>query len=371
MFNKMYERGLELGIEVEVAFQAQREAQRSWKNEDFDMRFPYYVSTGLGLRHRKPKETFSYGTLNVDIIRDVASGRYDWVMMSSFMSISNWIGSVVPAGITKRLLWSESNVLSSRHQGWLIQKFRRFLGRHYEALVCPGQRAVEYIHRYDQKATKKPVIYLPNIVDASLFIDRVNEFRENRDSARSELGIENDKLIILCVGRLVPIKGFGLLIEAAAEVDGDYQVEILGEGLSRKTWQSRIDELGLTHKVILRGQVAEEGIVRFLASADWLIHPAYSDPSPLVTIEATTAGLPLAISVQTGNSPEVVDEEVNGFTFDPCKPAEMIGCLERIIATGIERRREMGTASARLAKERFDPDMIISKYFRAILDLVG
>ena len=178
MFNKMYEKGMEFGIEVEVAFQAQGEAKRSWRNEDSNMRFPHYVSTGLGMRHRKLQEIFSYRTLNVDIIKGVASGRFDWVMMSPFMSISNCIASLVPAGKIKRLLWSESNVVSSRYQGWLIQKVRRFFSKRYEAFVCPGQRAVEYIHRYDQEATKKTVISLPNIVDSSLFIDKDNEYRE-------------------------------------------------------------------------------------------------------------------------------------------------------------------------------------------------
>ena len=369
MFNKMHEKGLELGIETSVAFQARREARRSWKPEDFDMRFPYCISTGLGLGRIKPKEYFSFRVINVDIIAEVGSGRYDWVMMSPFMSVTNLITSVQPAGKTIKLLWSESHALSSRHQGWLAQRSRRFLCRRYAALICPGRRAVEFVLQYDPRAAEKPVIYLPNIVDSSIFIHRVKEYRKRCRDIRTELGIKEGELLIVGVGRITSAKGFDLLIDAAAKAQGNYRVVLLGGGPFRDAWLSRIADLGLANKVSMPGECSQEVLARYLASADWFIHPARLDASPLVTIEATCSGLPLAISKQTGNSPETIEEGVNGFTFDPCHSDEMIGCLQRILATDAERRREMGAASARMAKERFDPDMVVDRFFQCLLGL--
>ena len=365
MFNRMYEKGREAGIEVSVAFQSRREPKRrSWKPEDFDMHFPWFISSGLIPGSAKAKENFSYGVINTDIVAKVASGRYDWVLMSSFMSVTNWLTSLVPAGKTRKLLWSESNNLTCRHRGWLVQQFRRFLGRRYAALVCPGDRAVQYILQYDPKARGKTVISLPNIVDSSLFVRRVEQQRKNRDSIRKELGFGRNALVIVGVGEVVPRKGWDLLIDAASVVEGNYQIAILGEGAFRQEWISRVNDSGLADKVSMPGQCSQAELTRYLAAADWFIHPARHDPSPLVTIEAVSAGLPVAISRQTGNFPETVEDGVNGFEFDVCDGQTVVKCFERILGTTLQQRRAMGQASKNRAKKSFDPDVVIGQFFK-------
>ena len=58
MFNLMHAKGLERDIEFSVAFRRRREAHRSWKPEDFDMRFPSFISTGLRGRGAPQHEIF-------------------------------------------------------------------------------------------------------------------------------------------------------------------------------------------------------------------------------------------------------------------------------------------------------------------------
>ncbi len=113
MFNKIYDKGLELGIETTVAFQARREAGRTWRPEDFDLQCPHYFSTGPNPMRKRAKEWFTYRTINTDIIIELMRGKYDWVLMSPIMSINSWIASLLPLKKTKKILWSEDNASKS------------------------------------------------------------------------------------------------------------------------------------------------------------------------------------------------------------------------------------------------------------------
>ncbi len=198
----------------------------------------------------------------------------------------------------------------------------------YDALVCPGERAVEFIRFFNRSAAEKPVLWLPNIVDDSVFVQRLKENREHREAIRQRLGVQPDECLFLAIGRLVDYKGFGYLIEAFRHVHGKYRLIILGDGPLRESWQERVQSLGLSESISLPGNVGEEDVVRHMAAADWFVHPALEDPSPLVMVEATMAGLPVAVSRRVGNAPEAVVEGENGFLFDTADEASLVAVMQ-------------------------------------------
>src|SRR5207237_6888063 len=62
----------------------------------------------------------------------------------------------------------------------------------------------------------------------------------------------NEPILILTVGRLVPFKGFGYLIEACAELVSrgcDFRCEIVGDGPLRQTLAQQIDRMQLNTRV--------------------------------------------------------------------------------------------------------------------------
>jgi glycosyltransferase involved in cell wall biosynthesis len=168
---------------------------------------------------------------------------------------------------------------------------------------------------------------------------------------------------------MVETRGLVALIEAAARVAGEYRVVILGDGPLRQQYLARAAGLGLGEKILLPGEFPPDTVAKYLAVADAFMHPSLEDSSPLVAIEAVTAGLPVGISVQTGNSPETVQEGVNGFTFDASNVDHVAGCLRRLVELAPEQRSAMGRASADLAHDRFDPDVVSDRFFRGLLEL--
>lgn len=73
MFSKLYERGLRYEFETTVSYQACREKRRDWKPDQFNMPFPHVVSKTLC--RRRPREWFSYWSINWDILASVAAGN--------------------------------------------------------------------------------------------------------------------------------------------------------------------------------------------------------------------------------------------------------------------------------------------------------
>ncbi|MDX2201091.1 MAG: glycosyltransferase family 4 protein [Phycisphaerae bacterium] len=362
MFNRLHAHGKARGIDVQVAFQAAREKRRPWKPEDFQMEFPHFISTGWGLGSAR-NEYANYATVNLDIVRALRDPAVRWVVAAPFQSIGMWWLTLrLPRHVTG-LLWCESNLTSSRFNRGPGKWLKSQLIARYPILVCPGRRAVEYLAAINPTAATKPVLWLPNIVDVSVFRGRVAAERPNRAAIRAELGIGDDTQFIFAIGRITESKGFGQLPAAVARVPGKYRILVYGGGERRDEWIAKARELNIEDRLQFPGEIPEKEVARRHAAADWFLHPALHDPSPLVTIEATNAGVPMAVSQATGNAPEVVDEGRNGFTFDSTSIDATAAAIERMVRSSAEERRAMGRASDELSVERFDPDRVCTRFF--------
>lgn len=364
MFRRMGEIGAEHGVELTVAYQARKEARRNWDPTRFEMAYKHFFSeTSAG----EPREHFTYKTFNRDIVRAVRSGAYDYVMYAPLMSITGWAISLTAPKRLTRVMWSESNLLSTAHMGGLAKLVKRVLLSNFDKLALPGENALRYLCAIDPKLADLPRLYLPNVVDTSLFVRRVHELRRQRETLRRDLGVDPAARLIFGIGQMVERKGFHRLLEALPEVDGPSHVVLLGDGPMLDQMRDRCDALGIADRVSLPGFKAEQDTLAYYAAADWFIHTATSDPSPLVSIESVSAGLPVAISQQTGNAPEAVAQGVNGYTFDVKDRADLVAVLRKMVDTTPERLAAMGAESTRIAAERFDPDAVLHRFFKEML----
>jgi glycosyltransferase involved in cell wall biosynthesis len=369
MFNTLFEVGKEFGVDVSVVFQSQQERRRFWKPEEMEMHFPHTFGKRAFWRRGSPVKYFTGLTINLDIIRQISWGGYEYVLMGNMQSATQWLSSFLPIGKTFRLLWTESNLDSTNRKRGPAKWLKRFLLGRCAALVCPGERAVECVRFFNSQAAAKPVLWLPNIVDDSIFVERLRQARANRESIRQQLGVTPEECLFLGIGRHIDYKGFGHLIEAFREIHGRYRLILLGDGPLHETWRQRVESIGLSNSILLPGNVGEMEVVRHMAAADWFIHPALQDPSPLVMIEATMAGLPVAVSRQVGNAPETVVDGQNGFVFDTNEHRGLVRVIQRMLDMPVDQRQAMGQRSAELARERFDPRHVAERFFRDMLAL--
>jgi glycosyltransferase involved in cell wall biosynthesis len=103
--------------------------------------------------------------------------------------------------------------------------------------------------------------------------------------------------------------------------------------------------------VIFAGFRQVEELPFFYAGAGAFIHPAVSEPWGLVINEAMASGLPILSSGNVGAAEELVQEGVNGFSFDPDDVEGLAGLMAQMAGVSVEKRLAMGKASERLILE--------------------
>jgi len=163
--------------------------------------------------------------------------------------------------------------------------------------------------------------------------------------------------VVLAAGRLVPQKGFDLLIRAwqrVATTYPDWQLRIYGEGAQRQRLQRQIDRSGLSGQVRLMGfspALADE-----LARASLFVLSSRFEGFPLVLLEAMAAGLPVvAFDCPTGPS-ALIRPGVNGLLVPPESVPDLARAIRRLLAHPRARQR-LGEA-ARLTSLAYGSDMI-------------
>lgn len=156
---------------------------------------------------------------------------------------------------------------------------------------------------------------------------------------RKRLGITEDKIIILGVGRLVAKKGFKYLVEAAPWIlQKNQQVVfvIVGDGDQKISIEDLISKYNLQQYFYLVGNISYKDLPDYYNVADIFILPSIRDEQgnlddqSVSVIEAMSSGLP----VVTTNFPGyqvVIKNEINGFLIPPKDISQITQVLNRLI----------------------------------------
>ncbi len=130
----------------------------------------------------------------------------------------------------------------------------------------------------------------------------------------------NDRLTLLCIGRLEEQKGHPYLIEACAKLKQaglNFCCQLVGEGNDRQHIEAQIEQLGLAEDVILLGQQPRPRVYELLEQADIMILPSVATRSgrqegiPVALMEALAMAKP-CISTAISGIPELIEDGRTG-----------------------------------------------------------
>jgi glycosyltransferase involved in cell wall biosynthesis len=172
----------------------------------------------------------------------------------------------------------------------------------------------------------------------------------------------DDGPFLLAVGRLVPKKGFDVLI-AACRVLRERGVEarcvIAGEGPERARLEGLIDQHDLCGRVALVGPVPQDGLIAELyPRATALIQPSIvgsdgdQDGIPTVILEALAIGLPVVASSVSGIGEAVIDGET-GLLVPPDDADALAAAIIRLLRSP-DLAHRIAAGGRRFAEMRFD-----------------
>ena len=126
---------------------------------------------------------------------------------------------------------------------------------------------------------------------------------------------------VLAVGRLVPVKGFDVLVSACHDLD--VSLVIAGEGFERAVLEKQIVNLECGDKVRLLGH--REDISELMAAADMFVISSHYEGGPYTLVESLHMHLPV-VSTSVGASSEILPVQYL------CAPGD-IKSLHNLIAT--------------------------------------
>ena len=157
-------------------------------------------------------------------------------------------------------------------------------------------------------------------------------------------------LRVLCVARLIERKGQHHLIEAVKRLtdDGlDVRLDLIGTGDALEANRSQAQQLGVSERVTFAGYVPREDIAARYAAAHVFALASYNEGMSVATLEAMAAALPVVVT-RTGGTAELVEEGVNGLTFD-WADVETLTAHLKCFALDRALARTMGAASRQRA----------------------
>jgi glycosyltransferase involved in cell wall biosynthesis len=163
-------------------------------------------------------------------------------------------------------------------------------------------------------------------------------------------------LSLLAVGRLVPKKGFPVLIEAASRLLAPFCLRIVGDGPDREALERQIAAAGLEDRVRLVGPRTHDDLPAEYASADIVVVPSVMDATgdrdglPNVVLEAMSSGRPVIASDVGAVSSAVVDRRT-GVLVPPGDAGALAGALEYLVDQPECRERLGREARARVERD--------------------
>jgi glycosyltransferase involved in cell wall biosynthesis len=206
-----------------------------------------------------------------------------------------------------------------------------------DAVIATSEAARARLRRWPEALRACRVI--PNGLDLSAFAAE----RSRRD-VRDELGIPDEDVVVMSVGRLVDFKRFDLLLDAIAHlrrrVPGPLRCVIVGSGPHEAALRQRAQREDLAGTVTLTGH--RDDVADLLGAADVFVLTSPVESFGRVLIEAMAMSLPV-VAPHSGGPAEIVRDGEDGLLVAADHAAAFEAAIERLALDGA-LRRQLGTA---------------------------
>jgi glycosyltransferase involved in cell wall biosynthesis len=251
--------------------------------------------------------------------------------------------------------------------------------RNIDMILSVGDLNEAYYRRYgmDQDRIRR----VPFSIDSDRYKNCYEHRVTIRKSLRDSLGIPEEALVLLNVGKLIPRKNQADLLQAFAEIlrstSQPVVLLIVGDGPEKKNLELLGHNLGAAARMI--GYIGIEKLPEYYLASDLYVHPASFDPHPLAVSEAIYCGLPVVVSNRVGSAGPTDDVQVgkNGWVYECGEIAALAKILGTLIldsdarSRASEHSRELGKLHAADRCGRLFVDAAIEAVARLRASQVG
>ncbi|NHC14383.1 glycosyltransferase family 4 protein [Motilibacter deserti] len=176
---------------------------------------------------------------------------------------------------------------------------------------------------------------------------------------------------VLGLGRVVPKKGFDLLLDAFAELAPrvpEVGLVIVGSGSALQGLKDQVARQRLGDRVHFPGKLGRGQVAAVMHGAAAFVMPSRVEPFGIVALEGWRAGAPVVVS-SSGGAAEFVEHDRTGLVVDPNDRAALAEALERLLLEPELGKRLSVAAAERLPD--FSWDRIRAEYERAYAEALA
>jgi glycosyltransferase involved in cell wall biosynthesis len=349
-------------LEFEVFVFDRNEKGRHWSLKEADLNFKcniddssYYRKVGgFNLRY------------NPNYFRTILKQPETHLILGSSWNDPNIILTVIlkRMGLLKNKIsfWSEANyhtvLKSSAGDSFVKKTLRTFVLNTCDGnFLLPGVIAQKTIFEI-WNIRRKSVIYFPNLPAADY---TVNEALVEKNSVEEDFFLR----IIIVARHLEMPKGILQFLKSLKTFDG-LKVYLAGDGEDTDLYKSFVKKRNLQQNIYFLGNLNARDLINYYQKSDVCVLPSIFDQSPLAIVEAASQGMPLFVSERCGNHPELVEEGVNGFIFNPDDSFEINLKIDKFKAFSKFKLNQMGENSKNLIRLNYDHKKVLRNFIDKI-----
>jgi glycosyltransferase involved in cell wall biosynthesis len=194
----------------------------------------------------------------------------------------------------------------------------------------------------------------------------VSSIPSDADSLRKQFGLPPQSIVCTGIGRLVPQKGFDILIESFTKIASqipDLYCLIIGEGDDKEKLSSQIRAAGLETRIRLLGYQDRPKVMSILKASDIFVMPSRYEGTPIALLEAAALARPI-LAACAGGIPELVTHEQHAFLVPTHDPEALAQGFLRL-ALDREYAERLGQNAQRQVRERFNPEKQVNETWAA------
>lgn len=225
--------------------------------------------------------------------------------------------------------------------------------------------AGEYPAEEAERAAGRPLpkVLVPPGVDVERFQPLAGH---DKAAVLARFGLDPDVPVVLGVSRLVPRKGFDVLIDAVAGLEAPVQLVIAGTGRDGARLRRRAAARGIAERTHFVGFVSDEELPLLYGSADvfaMLCRDRWGGMEQegfgIVFLEAAACGVP-SVAGRSGGSHEAVVDGETGFVVPPSDADAAREAIQTLLSDA-DRHDCMGRAARARIEREFNYDHLVER----------
>lgn len=239
---------------------------------------------------------------------------HDWLVEETAIALTTEFQIPLVATI-HATEYGRCNGIHNDTQRYIHQKEIKLTQAAQRVIVCSEYMRGELHRALDCPESKTDVVYNGLSVERWNNITNAHQLEFDRLALREQYA-KPEESIIYYVGRITFEKGIYVLLNAMPKViaatNDRVRLVIVGTGdaysilLQRQAW-----DLGIYHKVLFTGFMADADFWKFQTIANCAVFPSLYEPFGIVALESFAAKIPPVVS-NTGGLPEVVRHGITG-----------------------------------------------------------